>query len=86
MVRHDTWAEQDLDRYLADYAKGSDETERRKRTCAICGDEFDRAEGKVIGLYMDSPIKIKGKRPNSIYICDCCLNSAEDIEGDEDYE
>ena len=86
MIRHETWAEQDLDRYLESYAKGSDETERRKRTCAVCGDDFDRAEGKELTLYMDSPIKIRGKRPNSICICNYCLQNAEDIEGEEDYE
>lgn len=86
MIRHETWAEQDLDRYLEAYAKGSDETERRKRTCAVCGEEFDRDDGKVIELCAASPVRIKGRRPEYLYFCNYCLHSAEDIEGEEDYE
>lgn len=82
----ETMNEQYLDIYLADYARGSDLTEKRQRVCAICGDRFDLSDGVEITLYMDSPIRIKGKRPNSICICDSCYESAEKIESEDDYE
>lgn len=78
--------EQYLDAYLKDYAKGSDMTERRLRQCAICGDKFDLSDGVEIFLYMNSPIRIKGKRPNSICICDSCYEMADKIESEDDYE
>lgn len=78
--------EQYLDAYLITYAKGSDLTERRLRRCAICGDKFDLADGVEIGLFMDSPIKIDGKRPNSICICNSCYRNADKIESEDDYE
>lgn len=81
----ETWAEQDLNEYLERYARGSDETTRRLRTCAICGEDFDLSDGKEIETCRLSPLRIEGKRPNKIYICDFCLGSADEIEGD-DYE
>lgn len=78
--------EQYLDAYLDEYAKGSDLTEKRLRECAICGDSFDLDECVEISLYMDSPIKIKGKRPNSICLCKWCYESAEKIESEDNYE
>lgn len=83
---YDTWAERDLDEYLERYAKGSDETERRLRTCAFCGDNFDMDDGKLIETYGTSPIRIRGKRPDYLYICDSCLRSADEIREDDDYE
>ena len=80
---YDTWAERDLDEYLEAYAKGSDETERRMITCDICGDDFDFEDGKVIDVCRLSPIKIRGNRPESIYLCRHCYNNAEDIGEDE---
>ena len=81
-----TMNEQYLDIYLDEYAKGSDETEKRQRECAICGDKFDLEECFEIRLYMDSTIKIQGKRPNSICLCKWCYESVEKIESEDDYE
>lgn len=83
LLGYDTWAEQDLDNYLRRYAEGSDETERRLKMCDICGQEFDYEDGKVIDLCKASPIQIKGRRPESIYICRYCYNGAENIGEDE---
>ena len=82
----ETMNEQYLDAYLEEYAKGSDLTERRLRTCAICGDKFDLKNGKEISLYSGSPIRIEGKRPNSITICNYCYEMADEIESEDDYE
>lgn len=83
---YSTWAEQELSRHLEEYAKGSDETERRTKKCAICGDEFDCDEGKCIELGVETTIRIKGKKPEHIYICNYCLHSAGDIEMEDSYE
>lgn len=82
----ETMNEQYLDIYLAEYAKGSDLTEKRLKRCAICGDKFDLSDGVEMGLFMDSPIRIHGKRPNSIYVCNSCYELAEKIESEDDYE
>ena len=81
-----TWAEQDLDEYDKRYSAGSEETERRQRECAICGRSFDLADGKVIDIYMASHIRIKGCRPDFIYMCNSCYNNADEIESEEEYE
>jgi hypothetical protein len=86
MMQAETWAERDLNEYLKRYAEGSDETERRQITCDICGFEFDYEDGKAIDLCRLSPIKIRGKKPDSIYICRDCYNGAENIGEDELWE
>ena len=78
----ETMNEEYLDRYLKDYAKGSDITERRQRVCAICGDKFDMDDGVEMYLYRVSPIRINGKRPEKICICDECYIGAEKIESE----
>ena len=78
----ETWAEQLLDEYLKRDAEGSEETARRLRTCAICGNDFDLDDGKEIETCVLSPLRIEGKRPNKIYICNFCMDSADEIEGD----
>ena len=82
----ETWAEQDLNRYLEEYAKGSEETERRKRTCAFCGDTFDIEDGKAFYLYRASHIRVNGELPDTICICGSCYRNAEEIESEDDYE
>ena len=84
-MRAETWAEQDLDEYLKRYAEGSDETERRSRTCAICGETFDCEDGKAIELCIGSPIRINGHRPDYICICGFCYDTADTI-GEDEYE
>lgn len=84
----ETWAEQDLLEYDKRYSAGSDETERRLRTCDICGRQFDFSEGKCIELYRSSPIRIKGQKPEYIVLCGCCYRGADDLEDESegDYE
>lgn len=76
----ETWAEQDLDRYLDAYAKGSDETERRTVTCDFCGQKFDYEDGKVLETCAASNIRIRGNRPSQLYICNYCYELATNIE------
>ena len=80
ILMHGTWAERDLDNYLRKYAEGSEETERRTYTCAFCGESFDYLDGKVIETCRHSSLKIQGKRPEEIYICNYCYNNAYNIE------
>ena len=80
ILMYGTWAERDLDNYLERYAKGSDETERRTVKCDFCGEDFDYADGKVIEPCVASNIRIRGHRPDQMYICNYCLNTAYDIE------
>ena len=82
----ETWAEQDLLEYDKRYSAGSEETERRLRECAICGSDFDLEDGKIISLCRESTIRIQGKRPKYIYICNCCYGSADEIESEDEYE
>lgn len=83
---YETWAERDLDRYLERYDEGAEETEKRMRECALCGAEFDREEGKLIETKNTSPIRIRGKRPKCIYICDSCIEEIYEIREEDDYE
>ena len=78
----ETMNEEYLDRYLKDYAKGSEMTDRRIRRCAICGEKFDLDDGVEMFIYKGSPIRIEGKRPEKIYICDECYIGAEKIESE----
>lgn len=80
ILMHGTWAERDLDNYLRKYAQGSDETERRTCTCAFCGDSFDYLDGKEIETCSGSNLRVKGKRPEVIYICNYCYNTANNID------
>lgn len=79
-MKAETWAEQDLDRYLEAYAKGSEETERRRCICDFCGEAFDYKDGKIIETCAASNIKIRGNRPTELHICNYCLSTAYDIE------
>ncbi len=84
ILMHGTWAERDLDNYLKRYAEGSDETERRTCTCDFCGKNFDYLDGKVIEVGRLSNIKIRGNRPEELYICRTCLKySTYNIELEE---
>lgn len=78
----ETMNEEYLDRYLKDYAKGSEMTDRRIRRCAICGEKFDLDDGVEMFTYKGSPIRIEGKRPEKICICDECYIGAEKIESE----
>lgn len=82
----ETWAEADLNEYDKRYSAGSEETEKRLRTCAICGCDFDLSEGKIIDICRASKIRIDGERPEYIYICDCCYGGADEIESEDEYE
>lgn len=74
--------EEYLDRYLADYAKGSEMTDKRQKRCALCGERFDISAGVEMYIYKSSPIKIDGKRPTKICVCDECYIGAEKIESE----
>lgn len=80
ILMHGTWAERDLDNYLRKYAEGSEETERRTCTCDFCGENFDYLDGKVIETCRKSDLKIRGNRPEQLFICNYCYNSAYNIE------
>lgn len=83
ILMHGTWAERDLDNYLKKYSEGSDETERRTVTCDFCGDKEDYLDCKRINVCARSDIKIRGNRPEELYICRFCYNNAEDIREEE---
>lgn len=76
----ETWAEQDLNEYLERYSRGCDETEKRTCTCDFCGGNFDYLDGKIIEPCVKSRLRIQGKRPEVLYICNYCYESAYDIE------
>lgn len=79
----ETMNEEYLERYLEDYARGSDETEKRYPVhhCAICGDRFGDG-GKEFYLSRFSGIRINGKKMKKLYICDSCYENAEEIESE----
>lgn len=82
----DTWAEYDLEQHLARLGRYDEETERRLKTCMLCGAEFDPENGKALSLYRSSPIRIKGRQPDQLFICNNCYEDAEEIESEDDYE
>lgn len=79
-----TLAEIELDEYLREYGKGSDECERRKRECLLCKSDFDIDDGVELPISVSSDIRVNGRVPKHFYICNHCLWSAEKIES-EDY-
>jgi len=84
ILMHGTWAEQDLNNYLRKYSEGSEWTERRKRTCQLCGDDFDLADGVDLPIYRCSKIRVEGRLPKHFYVCNRCYNNAENIDESED--
>ena len=80
----ETWAERDLDAYLAAYSIGSDKSESRMRMCLLCGKKFDLDEGVELPIYRNSHIRINGRMPIHFQICNACYWGAEKIESEDD--
>ena len=59
--------------YLSKYEKAVGDAENRLKRCCICGDLFDRDEGKDIPIW-------KNLHTTHHYICNGCLESVEEIE------
>ena len=59
--------------YLSNYEKAVKTAENRVKRCCVCGDEFDRSEGKVIPIWRNLHMEHH-------YICDGCIACIEEIE------
>ena len=72
-----------LDLYLRKYSEGSDETERRTLQCDFCGDKVDFTECRRVDVCTASHIRIRGHRPDELYICNYCFGTAVRVEESE---